>query len=70
MKTNCTALSIALGLIGALTVCAQENPEVAPRAIPVSTGPNEVARFLAGMPVSENSALAHRIINIVDGRIA
>src|SRR4029078_4000428 len=58
MKTNCTALSIALGLIGALTVRAQENPEVAPRAIPVSTGPNEVARFLAGMPVSENSALA------------
>src|SRR3954470_12643100 len=58
MKTNWTALSIALGLISALTVCAQENPEVAPRAIPVNTGPNEVARFLAGMPVSENSPLA------------
>ena len=58
MKGNCTALSIALGLVSALTVCAQENPEVAPRAIPVNTGPNEVARFLAGMPVSENSSLA------------
>src|SRR6476620_10861310 len=58
MKTNCTALSIAVGLISALTVCAQQNPQVAPRAIPVNTGPNEVARFLAGMPVSENSPLA------------
>src|SRR5438309_948990 len=58
MKKNCTALSVALGLVGGLTVCAQENPEVAPRAIPVNTGPNEVARFLAGMPVSENSPLA------------
>src|SRR6478736_767525 len=58
MKTNCTALSIALGLISALTVCAQRNPEVAPRAIPVNTGPNDVARFLAGMPVPENSPLA------------
>src|SRR6476646_7435946 len=58
MKTNCTALSIALGLVSALSVFAQENPEVAPRAIQVSTGPNEVARFLAGMQVSENSPLA------------
>src|SRR5436190_22410766 len=58
MKTNCTGLSIALGLVSALTVCAQENPEVAPRAIPVNTGPNDVARFLAGMPVPENSPLA------------
>src|SRR5437762_7438140 len=58
MKTNCTALSIILGFVSALAVCAQENPEVAPRAIPVNTGPNEVARFLAGMPVSENSPLA------------
>src|SRR5439155_754218 len=41
-----------------ITVCAQENPKVAPRAIPVKTGPNEVARFLAGMPVAENSPLA------------
>src|SRR6478672_2514521 len=58
MKTNSTALSIALSLVSSLTVCAQRNPEVAPRAIPVNTGPNDVARFLAGMPVSENSALA------------
>src|SRR5258705_11432098 len=58
MKTNCTALSIVLGLVSALTVCAQENPEVAPRAMPVTAGPNDVARFLAGMPVPENSSLA------------
>ncbi len=58
MKTNCTALSIALGLVSALTVCAQENPEVAPRAIPLNTGPNDVAHFLAGMPIPENSPLA------------
>src|SRR5216110_4083418 len=58
MKTNCTGLSIVLGLVSALAVCAQENPELAPRAIPVNTGPNDVARFLAGMPVPENSSLA------------
>src|SRR5512132_229937 len=58
MKTNCTALSIVLSLVSALTVCAQQNPEGAPRAIPVNTGPNDVARFLAGMPVPENSSLA------------
>src|SRR5712675_3713118 len=58
MKTNCTALSIALGLVSGLTLCAQENPEVAPRAIPLNTGPNDIARFLAGMPVPENSPLA------------
>ncbi len=58
MKANYSALSIALGLVSALTVCAQENPEVAPRAISVNTGPNDVARFLAGMPVPENSPLA------------
>ena len=58
MKTNCTAVSIVLSLVSALTVCAQGNPEVAPRAIPVNTGPNDVARFLAGMPVPENSSLA------------
>src|SRR5437899_4618380 len=58
MKANCTALSIVLGLVSALTVSAQENPEVAPRAIPVNAGPNDVARFLAGMSVPENSPLA------------
>src|SRR6201990_659640 len=58
MKINCTALSIVFGLGSVLAVCAQENPKVAPRAIPLNTGPNDVARFLAGMPVPENSALA------------
>src|SRR5437763_13692224 len=58
MKTICTALSIVLGLVSALAVCAQENPELAPWAIPVNAGPNDVARFLAGMPVPENSPLA------------
>src|SRR5215471_4561227 len=58
MKVNCTTLSIILGLVTALTVYAQQNPEIAPRAIPVNTGPNDVARFLAGMPVPENSPLA------------
>src|SRR5204863_6704411 len=58
MKTDCTALSIVLGLVSALAVCAQESPELAQRAIPVNAGPNDVARFLAGMPVPENSPLA------------
>src|SRR3954462_919674 len=58
MKTKCAVLSIALALVSTLTVCAQENPAIAPRAIPVNTGPNETARFLAGMPLSENSPLA------------
>ena len=58
MKANCTALLIVLGLVTALTVFAQQNSQVAPRAIPVNTGPNDVARFLAGMPVPENSPLA------------
>src|SRR6266571_7388673 len=54
----CAALSVILGLTSALSVYAQENPEVAPRAVPVNVGPNDVARFLAGMPVPENSPLA------------
>jgi hypothetical protein len=58
MKTHCTALSIILSLVGALGTYAQETPEVPPRAIPVNAGPNDVARFLAGMPVAENSSLA------------
>src|SRR3954454_7156348 len=58
MKTKCAVISIALALVSTLTVCAQENPATAPRAIPVNTGPNETARFLAGMPLSENSPLA------------
>jgi hypothetical protein len=45
-------------------VSAQQSPEIAPRAIPVTpvapaaAGPNDIARFLAGMPVPENSPLA------------
>src|SRR5215467_9833162 len=58
MKTNWAALSIVLALASALGVSAQGNPQVAPRAIPVNSGPNDVARFLAGMPVPENSPLA------------
>jgi hypothetical protein len=59
MKTHCTALSMILGLVSALTaVYPQQNPEIPPRAIPVNAGPNDVARFLAGMPVLENSPLA------------
>src|SRR5262245_19876848 len=58
MKTNWAALSMVLALASALGVSAQQNPQGAPRAIPVNTGPNDVARFLAGMPVPENSPLA------------
>ena len=58
MKTNYTALSMIVGLVSALGVYAQESPAIAPRAIPVNAGPNDVARFLAGMPVPENSPLA------------
>jgi hypothetical protein len=58
MNPNSIALSLVLGLVNTLTVFAQGSPEAAPRAIPVNTGPNDVARFLAGMPVPENSPLA------------
>src|SRR5262245_39542241 len=58
MKTNWTIPAIVLSFVGALTVCAQGNPQAAPRAIPVNIGPNDVAHFLAGMPVSDNSPLA------------
>jgi hypothetical protein len=53
------AVKILLSIFAtALSVSAQENPELAPRALPVAAGPNDVARFLAGMPVPENSPLA------------
>jgi hypothetical protein len=58
MKTNWTALSVILGVLTATMVCAQENPEIVPRAIPVNSGPNDVAHFLAGMPVPQDSPLA------------
>ena len=55
-RTLATSFVISLALpFGAF---AQENPAVAPRALPVVAGPNDVARFLAGMPVPENSPLA------------
>ncbi len=58
MKRNLT-LPAVLALVAAmLSVSAQENPEVAPRAVPANAGPNDVARFLAGMPLPENSPLA------------
>ena len=58
MKINWAVLSIFLALATPLAISAQQNPEGVPRAIPVNTGPNDVARFLAGMPVPENSPLA------------
>ena len=54
----CAAVSAILGLASTLSVRAQENPEIAPRAVPANVGPNDVARFLAGMPVPEDSPLA------------
>jgi len=45
-------------LAGATALSAQENPELVPRAVPAAAGPNDIARFLAGMPVPENSPLA------------
>lgn len=58
MKRNPIPLSIVFSLVTAFAVFAQDDPEIAPRAIPVNAGPNDVARFLAGMPVPENSPLA------------
>src|SRR5438552_11034046 len=54
-----TVAKISLSILAtALSVFAQENPEIAPRALPIVAGPNDIARFLAGMPVPENSPLA------------
>jgi len=55
---TCVGLSLIVGFLTPLSLYAQENAEVAPRAIAVNAGPNDVARFLAGMPVPENSPLA------------
>lgn len=57
MKRTLSAV-VGLAITGMLGVSAQQNPEIAPRAMPVAAGPNDVARFLAGMPVPENSPLA------------
>ena len=55
---TCATLLAAIALATALSTSARQNPEIAPRAVAVSAGPNDVARFLAGMPVPENSPLA------------
>src|SRR5438876_8318567 len=55
---RCAGLPVIVALVSAISLYAQENPEVAPRAVPVAAGPNDVARFLAGMPVPETSPLA------------
>ncbi len=55
---RCAGLPVIVALVSALSLYAQENPEVAPRAVPIAAGPNDVARFLAGMPVPETSPLA------------
>ena len=55
---TCAALPIIMGLVSALSAYAQENPAIAPRAMPAAAGPNDVARFLAGMPVPPDSPLA------------
>jgi len=58
------AFFLAMILANMFTAFAQQNPEIAPRAIPVTprapaaAGPNDIARFLAGMPMPENSPLA------------
>ena len=43
-------------LAGGFSVLAQENPEIA-RALPAA-GPNDIARFLAGMPIPSGSPIA------------
>jgi hypothetical protein len=61
MRRYSAAFVLATILVNMFSVSAQEIPQVAPRAIPVApttAGPNDIARFLAGMPVPENSLLA------------
>jgi len=55
---TCGTLSVMIALATARGISAQENPQIAPRAIAAVAGPNDIARFLAGMPVPENSPLA------------
>ena len=58
MKRNHTLSAIIALVAAGLSVSAQENPHIAPHAMPVAAGPNDVARFLAGMPVPLDSPLA------------
>jgi hypothetical protein len=60
-RQRATKLFLLLAATAAASALAQENPQIAPRAIPVNptaAGPNDIARFLAGMPVPDNSPLA------------
>ena len=51
-----TVAKVVLSIFAiALPIYAQQNPEVIARAVP---GPNDIARFLAGMPVPPDSPLA------------
>ena len=54
----CAVTSLVAGFLTSLNSYAQESTEIAPRAIPVNAGPNDVARFLAGMPLPEDSPLS------------
>jgi hypothetical protein len=58
MKMSQTLFAIVALITAVFSVSAQENPEIAPRALPANAGPNDIARFLAGMPVAANSPLA------------
>ena len=54
-----TVAKILFSILGsALTMDAQQNPEIALPSAPAIAGPNDVARFLAGMPVPPSSPLA------------
>src|SRR5262249_2485215 len=61
--SSTTAVLAAIVPAIAPSVSAQQIPDIAPRAIPVTpiapatAGPNDIARFLGGMPVPENSPL-------------
>jgi hypothetical protein len=57
-QRTCATLLVAIVLVTELSTLAQENANLAPRAVPVAAGPNDVAHFLAGMPVPETSSLA------------
>jgi hypothetical protein len=62
MKKNFFEKAVAkilFSILGsALTMYAQQNPEIALPSAPAIAGPNDVARFLAGMPVPPGSPLA------------
>jgi hypothetical protein len=54
-----TIASVVLPILAiGFALYAQENAEIARTASPVIAGPNDIARFLAGMPVPQDSPLA------------